>query len=302
MTLAMAWVRDAGECKELIFCSDSRLRFGCAWDSGQKVFPLSRGDCAIAFAGDTKFAYPFVHAAMNAVTFHRGSARRQVDLFEVKSVLLNAMNAMLSDIHDLARGQDRFEEPDLRFIFGGFSWKKGRFAIWKFHFNPGEREFRESEIHSWETLGERRQLAIIGEPNASWSSIRKAARTGQDRPQEKDDVERMAKTTLIELLDERGLRNSAGLDMEPFEVLVKLLKTRASPHVGGSPQLLKIYQHLNAQPFGLHWPDSTGRVAVLGRMLPPGEKMHLPLITLEALESRDEGSEQVVQGLDCSSS
>ena len=114
MTLTMVWIRGVGDYEELVFCSDSRLRFGCAWDSCQKVFPLPRGDCAIAFAGDTQFAYPFIHTAINAVSLHRGSSRRQVDLFTAKTFPLNAMNAMLSDIQDLPRGQDQFEESYVR--------------------------------------------------------------------------------------------------------------------------------------------------------------------------------------------
>src|SRR5471032_3703856 len=38
----------------------SRLRFGCAWDCSPKIFPLSRGDCAICFAGNTMYAYPIM--------------------------------------------------------------------------------------------------------------------------------------------------------------------------------------------------------------------------------------------------
>jgi hypothetical protein len=141
MTLAMAWVRNVGDIEELVLCSDSRLRFGCAWDACQKVFPLPRGDCAITFAGDTKFAYPFIHTAINSVSYHRGSKNRLVDINEVKPVLLNALNAMLGEICDLAHGNDGFDEPALRMIFGGYSWRKKKFILWNILLQQWRAEF-----------------------------------------------------------------------------------------------------------------------------------------------------------------
>ncbi len=279
MTLTMAWVRDVEDYQELIICSDSRLRFGCAWDSCQKVFPFPRGDCAISFAGDTMFAYPFIHAAINAVTLHRGSSRRQVDLVDAKSVLLNAINAMLAYIQDLPSDKKQFDEPELRLIFGGYSWRKKKFIIWKFHFNEGEREFRHSEIAYWRGLGKKRMLIILGDPEASPSAIRRANRQKVTPPTPANDVQLLAKEKLIALLDSKGILNNEGLDMEPLEVLRDMLRDNASPHIGGAPQVVKVYQHMNAQPFGMRWPSSKeGRVAVLGRLLPHGEKMHIPIL------------------------
>lgn len=286
MTLSMAWVRNVGDQQELIFCSDSRLRWAGAWDACQKIFPLSRGDCAISFAGDTKFAYPFIHAAINAVELHRGSSRRQIDLFEAKSVLLNSINSMLSELRDFCAGQDQFEEPDLRLIFGGYSWKKKRFALWKFHFNNGERVFRSAEIAEWDGLGTNRKIVILGDPNASPSAQRRAARTNGIAADSHEDIEAIAKRSLVNLLDSRGLRGGSGLNLEPLEALRDLIREGSSPYIGGAPQIVKIYQHLNAQPFGIRWPSTEGRVAVLGRILPEGEKLHVPILDPETLTTQ----------------
>ncbi len=88
----------------------------------------------------------------------------------------------------------------------------------------------------------------------------------------------MARDRLVRLLTERGLKDGVGLDMEPLEVLRDLLKERVSTHIGGPPQVIKVYQHLNTQVFGISWPDSQGRPAVLGRVLPQGEVMHVPVL------------------------
>lgn len=293
MTLAMAWIRTVGDFEELVFASDSRLRFGCAWDSCQKVFPLPRGDCALTFAGDTKFAYPFVHAAINAISLHRGSNRRQVDLIELKSVLLNAINAMMLEIRDLARGKRDFDEPEIQLLFGGYSWRKKRFYLWKFHFNNGQRAFREVKIGPWKSVGTDRRLAIIGDPDASYSSVKRAQRLGQSPPNAADDVAVLAKSKFLALMRERGLVDGRGLNLEPLEVLCEILKTQCSPNVGGAPQVVKVYQHLNAQPFGVRWPDSKGRVAVLGRLLPVGEKMHIPVLSPDTLSVEREHSDRV---------
>lgn len=283
MTLTFVWVRTIVDYEELIFCSDSRLRFGCAWDACQKVFPLPRGDCGIAFAGDTQFAYPFIHTAINAVSLHRRSRNRQVDLFEVKSVLHNAINAMLAEIGDLRRGQENIDEPVIRLAFAGYSWRKRKFAIWKFHYNIGEREFQAQEIFGWSGLGHQR-LLVLGEPNASHSASRRAMRTKSTLVTKEEDIEEIAKSRLIEVLKSRGNSDSPSLDMEPLEVLRDMIKENSSPHIGVPPQLIKVYQHMNAQAFGIRWPDGNGRVAVLGRLLPPGEKMHVPILDATTFE------------------
>lgn len=291
MTLSMAWVRTVGDQEELVFCSDSRLRWGCAWDSCQKIFPLSRGDCALAFAGDTRFAYPFIHAALNSVELHRGSARRQTDLYEAKKILLNTMNAMLLELRDFASRQTEFEEPDLRFIFGGYSWKNRAFVLWKLYFNPGEREFRSVEVKDWISLGKERKLVIIGEPSASYSALKRAERKGETAPRKDEDVEALAKRAFLDLLEERKIAFANGLNLEPLEVLRNLLRGNSSPHIGGAPQVVKVYQHLNCQPFGIRWPNDQGPVAVLGRILPAGQKLHVPILDPDSLKTlRQEGS------------
>ena len=283
MTLALAWIRNARRPHELIIASDSRLRFGCAWDSCQKVFPLPRGDCALAFAGDTHFAYPFVHMAINAVSLHRGSRRRTVDISEAVPFLLRAINAGLGQIRDLAVGRDSFEEPDLRLIFGGYSWRRKEFLIWKFHFNPGEREFRQVQVGPWNGLGTGRTLLVFGNPEASPSAVRRAGRTGGGPVKATEDVQQIAKQRFLELLDGRGVREGHGLDMEPLEVLCGMVRDGLSPYVGGPPQVVKVYQHMNVQPFGIRWPGPQDPIAVLGRILSPGEKVHVPVLNPETL-------------------
>lgn len=54
MTLSVSWVREFGETKELIVATDSRLRWGQAWDCCPKIMMLPRGDSVLCFAGETR--------------------------------------------------------------------------------------------------------------------------------------------------------------------------------------------------------------------------------------------------------
>ncbi len=56
--------------------------------------------------------------------------------------------------------------------------------------------------------------------------------------------------------------------MEPFEVLRDIIRSGEFGSVGGPIQLVKIYEHSNAVPVGVYWPDrAAGSISVLGRPL-----------------------------------
>jgi hypothetical protein len=73
---------------------------------------------------------------------------------------------------------------------------------------------------------------------------------------------------LVQLLLARGRLDGGGLDMEPFEVLRDIIRSEAVPSVGGPPQVVKLYEHMNAIPFGVYWPNRDScQVTILGRPL-----------------------------------
>lgn len=141
MTLALAWLRKVGSTEELLMATDSRLRFGCAWDCCPKVFPLARGDSAISFAGNTMYAYPIVLQIRAAVEHHRVSLSRAQDLTDLKGHILRIANDMCSQIHDLPAGQNTPDTPDVDFLLGGFSWKRNAFVLWRLHFDGHIKRF-----------------------------------------------------------------------------------------------------------------------------------------------------------------
>ncbi|MFI5091108.1 MAG: hypothetical protein ACHP7P_13715 [Terriglobales bacterium] len=223
--------------------SDSRLRFGCAWDCGPKVLLMPRSDVAICFAGDTFYAYPLMLQLSSAIAHYGKSRSRALDVFDLKGHTLRVFNKMRSLISDLPSGRESPDPPDTRFILGGYSWKKKKFAIWVLHFNAYSKAFVFHPVTPWRASG-RKQVAIEG-----------------------DHVPE-AKKLLIEKLRAAGKISSGGFDMEPFEVLRDMIRSGDYPSIGGPPQLVKIYEHMNVVPYGVYWPNrESGEVTMLGRPL-----------------------------------
>ena len=74
--------------------------------------------------------------------------------------------------------------------------------------------------------------------------------------------------------------------MEPFEVLRDMLRENVSPHIGGAPQLMKVYPSSNSAIFGVLWPNrESNSVAVSGRKLLPYERLDCPVIDPDTLET-----------------
>lgn len=244
MTLSAAWIRKVGDVEELVVASDSRLRGGEAWDCCPKILTLPREDCAIAFAGDTWWAYPLMLQMANAIELHPGSMDRRVDIADLKGHALRVFEQMLGAVTDLPNGQTHPDRPvDTEFLFGGYSWKLGGFKIWKLHFDTeiDRYTFRPTTPWRGQTGSAVKTVAFAGD----------AAATARER--------------LTDLLREREKLGSGSFDMEPFEVLRDIIRDEQHPTVGGPPQVAKVYKFARTQPFGVLWPDSRGRVAAFGR-------------------------------------
>ncbi len=100
MTLALAWIRKVKKIEELVIASDSRLRWGQAWDACPKLFKTAREDTVLGFAGDTKYSYPLILQASNHISLHRASLNRALDIHDLKGHLERVFNRMLSDLSD----------------------------------------------------------------------------------------------------------------------------------------------------------------------------------------------------------
>jgi hypothetical protein len=258
MTLSMAWIRTVASQDELVFASDSRLSGGSDWDCCPKIILLPRSDCLISFAGLTLDAYPLILQFRNWLEIHSSARNRSLDIQDLKKRMRLVFNDMRLFISDLPVGQKSPDPPDCELIFGGWSWKSLKFLAWRFSYVPSRQMMDFEPLGSGIKIGRDHPIVFAGT---------KAA------------VEK-ARALIIALLEQRDrFRKGIYFDMEPFEVLRDIIRNRCFDDVGGPPQLLKIYQHGNCQPFAVRWPMPGNRtLAVLGRPLFPNEQQRLPIV------------------------
>jgi hypothetical protein len=264
MTLAMAWIRTVGSHEEMVFASDSRLSGGSDWDCCPKLLSLPRGDSLLAFAGSTYDAYPMMLQFRNWVENNPGALNRARDITDLKKRMRMVFNDMRKFISDLPHGQTQPDPPDCELIFGGWSWKKLSFQAWRFHYVPSRGILDFEPVQSGLIVGRDHPIVFAGTRAA---------------------VE-AARTQIVEMLKAGGnfRPGKRYFDMEPFEALRDIIRSNVYADVGGPPQVIKVYQHGNSQPFAVKWKMPGGRyTTVLGRPLFPGEQTRLPLIDPDAI-------------------
>jgi hypothetical protein len=262
MTLTMAWIRNVGTHRELVFASDSRLSSGSDWDCCPKILLLPRGDSLLAFAGSTLDAYPLMLQFRNWLEMHPGARNRSLDINDLKKRMRTVFNDMRLFISDLPVGQAKPDPADCELVLGGWSWKSLRFRMWRFHYITTKNAFDYEPEGAGIKVGKDHPIIFAG------------TRAAVDK----------ARELIIAKLLERGRFHTPYFDMEPFEALRDIIRSLDFPDVGGPPQLVKVYQHGNFQPFAVLWPmPHDRRVTILGRPLFPNEGHRLPIIDPDAI-------------------
>jgi hypothetical protein len=273
MTLIAAWTRRLGsrprapKVEELVIASDSRLTFGQCWDACPKVFAMPRSDAVIAFCGSTFYGYPVVEQMRSAVAMFRKSATRGLDVVHLIHFLVDFLNEMLASIHTPPNGKDFSISPaETRFLFAGYSWIYKKFFIWRIRYSEKRKQYFHASHHRQGA----RLLAFDGDAGADTKKLLKMASKLTGR--------RMYKN---------GLDSSRSYcNYEPLETIRDISRAASFDSVGGPPQLLKVYQHMNTQPIAVFWPSRTsGMISLLGRPLLNFEMANYPVLDLDTLES-----------------
>ena len=255
MTLSVAWIRSVGAVEELVFASDSRLRGGQAWDCCPNIMTLPRTDCLISFAGETSYAYPLMLQMIRSIEFYPPSLNRRTDIAVAKGHTLRVFNQMRGLIHELPVGDDNPGDPATLFLFGGFSWRRQDFRIWKLHYDQDIDKFTFRPTKSWKGQREGRKIVTFA-----------------------GDAIDEAHERLVELLRRRRKLTTSGFNMEPFEVLRDMIRSPDYPTIGGAPQVAKVYRYMRTQFFAVRWPDNIGVPHALGRPALSYEKFETPII------------------------
>ena len=260
MTLSISWVRRVGDTEELVTATDSRVNFGCCWDSCAKIFPLQRDDTVLALSGWTAYAYPLVQQAISAINMHPKLKTRALDLCELRGHLIRVLNGMLTHMHDFGRtGQDN-ENPDCPMLISGYSWKQSQFNIWQIVYDSRNRKFR----HHTPSKLFGNPIGIVG------------------------DKVNDAKRKIAALMRSHGKSQGDGFDMEPFEVLRDFIRDEDVEFrsIGGSPQIVKTYKHMNTMPYGVFWPNrAAGTMSFMGRPMLDYEAHSFLILDPDTLET-----------------
>ena len=235
------------------------------------------------------YAYPLIIQAINQLSMHRASMTREYDIHHAKGHLQRVFEAMLRERSDLPFGETSPEPPDTLFVMVGYSWATCSFELWRVAFDTYQNFFVWTKAKGLRSVGRLNRLVVIGSPSMSENSRRKMERAGETPTiSRSDDVVRVAKENIARLLLERNsVRETDGIDMEPFEVLCRMIRDKVSPYVAGPPQVIKLYQSCSSQAVGVLWPSRAARkVAVLGRTVLDYERLDCPVIDPDTLECR----------------
>jgi len=237
MTVGIAWLGERSDGRQhLFFASDSRVRGGQYLDVCPKVMALPRSDCAICFAGDTGAAYPLMIQMANAISAHQPTRERALDITRVKDHLLRVFTDVVRHIQT---APDPFVQRDAEFLFGGYSWLRGNFALWTIQYSPRARAFFAREAKTFHPRLQK--AAFVGD----WGTRLRG-----------------------KLLQELNRTLTGGPTyLAPLRILADLVGAAGpSDSIGGAPQLLRVTKHMNTQPLCVKW-GTPAKVTLFGRPL-----------------------------------
>jgi hypothetical protein len=255
MTLAVVWTRPTtGPLHELVVASDSRLTSSGHVDICQKIFPLLRGDCFLAFCGDTALAFPLIFQVQASIQNFRPAVERRQDITQLLPQILQLINAYRYAWQDYDDVVVDIENTTTKFLFGGWSWIFGKFFIYPIHFDKKTQSFHaytHSSVVARLGLKRGEQCIAIGNYTAEFNA------------------------RLRQVISEKALTS---LNYEPLHVLAEMLRTSKfidrrsadsfymsrdkAREIGGAPQVIKIYQYANYRPIAIRWPDESGTMGV----------------------------------------
>ena len=256
MTLGVAWIRNTANVQEVVVASDSLLSAGPeTWEACPKILPLPRTDAVISFAGVTEFAYPAMLQISRAIESHPAQVERRYDITYLAGLVEDVINQLDSFARTEAPDSLKQSRKVTEFLLSGFSWKYSSFRIWRFAWDPRYRRYTKRQCGAERGSDRQATFRFIGTHAAQGRAV-------------------------SELRKIVAGRSSRKLDMEPYEVLAAIIESKEYRDIGGAPQVVKVYRHLNSQVFGTTWTIRGEEVETYaGRPLLEFEKLTIPLIS-----------------------
>jgi hypothetical protein len=236
MTLCISWIRKVNKTEELIFATDSCLSGGERWHSGVKLFELPRKDCLICFAGETNRTYPLILNLISSIKFDEHLSSTNTDITEVLDYLTILFTSLCNSITGFAPQTFAEALGEFEFLFGGWSWKQGKFKLWKLKYKFETSAFVHDEVNDDEMFFE-----FIGD--------------------ETDKAEEL----LQEEIKNNGKIFARNFDMEPFKVLLSMIREDQYTTIDGAIQIAKIHPPGTTEFYGVLWPSIDGKKTFLGK-------------------------------------
>jgi hypothetical protein len=256
MTLCAAWLREIDGHKELVFATDSCLSGGERWNYGVKLFELPRKDCLICFAGQTNRTYPLILNLISSIKFDKHLSSLSTDITEVLEYLANLFTNLCNSITDCAIKDFKTALGDFQFLFGGWSWKANDFRLWKLQYKHETMSFTHDEVED-----ENMFFTFIGD--------------GLDKARE--------------IPEEETPRLVRKFDMQPFTVLIRMIRDKNYSDIDGSIQIAKIYPPGTTEFFGVYWPSiDGGKKTFLGKEVSIDDNPDVKFIDPDTGEILDE--------------
>ena len=258
MTLCVAWVRKRKREESLYLIADSRFTCGDVYDGCPKLFPLERGDCALACAGNTLYSLPIANHIQRSIALNIKNSTRALDFCDLCHGIVDIANRCLMDVSEVW-GSEKDKGPDFQMIFAGYSVLKGKFDVRIIEYDPES----ESMVSRKASYLQRRPYAIIGDHDAD------------------NDRVKQFRADMFRALD-----GSKEIDMEPLDVLMKYINNEDIRSIGGNPQMLKITKFMQILPIGFYKEDADGigNISYYGRNLLKYETFPYPIIDIRTKE------------------
>ncbi|GAA4473496.1 hypothetical protein [Phytohabitans houttuyneae] len=236
MTLVVAWLRKNDSLYELVVASDSRISGGESWDACPKVMALPRPGTVMAMSGDAAEAYTFLLQAINTCNLLDGNLTGRTGLRYFAKKLRDAYADLRNHVSDLPFGQKKADTPKLDVAVFGWSWRDLRFEGYSFSYDP-EGVLR---MHNIPSL--RREAAyplhLMGD----------AASDARRRIHQLMKVRELPRPMRGDP-ESSQVAHDAFLQWEPLEVIVEMAQDEEARTVGGTPQVIRIYQYGQAEAF-----------------------------------------------------
>lgn len=251
MSLCIAWVRKTGQTEEVCVVSDSCVTGNQRFLAMPKLFPLKRGDCVIACAGDTTYSFPIVEHIVRLVEINKKLNDRALDLSDFIHTIVDMSNKVL---HEETEKQSYLGGPNFSMIVAGYSWKLHK---------PILKEIKYcKKRHLMVTVTQKTikkvPVAVIG-----------------------DNVKNIRKD-IYDYLERDGVSDSGFVDFQPLEVLLNYINDPDIREIGGYPQMCKVYPFLKVLPWGfVQKKDNEQIISYLGRPILHYETLTCPIYDIE---------------------